>query len=306
VFVVTASAKDRNGRTDAATGAVSTEFTDDAGMTRKIKGVTLANAIMKAETKAKRRVTLSICGLGMFDESELDTVTSPLADDSSAILERNVREAAAHATGEEPKSDTPFTDSLRKVIDSESNEFGPLNITADNYKELKSHVGKAQGNMLGHKVGELHANVLEWMYKNWREKLGPSASDQDLRLKKAIEFAYRALRAGREGAGTPEQVKKFHEAARQPEDIGAKQAAINDLRQRIQDLVLTEEQACKYLTQFGLFGEGWKTFDEAKTGLLLYLCTPGGWQTFKELLEKELKPKVVEKKPKKGKRRAGT
>lgn len=29
---------------------------------------------MKAITKAKRRVTLSICGLGMLDESELETI----------------------------------------------------------------------------------------------------------------------------------------------------------------------------------------------------------------------------------------
>ena len=38
-------------------------------------GESRANAIMKATTKAKRRVTLSICGLGgMPDESELDTM----------------------------------------------------------------------------------------------------------------------------------------------------------------------------------------------------------------------------------------
>src|SRR6185312_3719783 len=29
---------------------------------------------MKAETKAKRRVTLSICGLGMLDETEVDSI----------------------------------------------------------------------------------------------------------------------------------------------------------------------------------------------------------------------------------------
>jgi hypothetical protein len=32
------------------------------------------NGLMKAETKAKRRATLSILGLGMMDESELDTI----------------------------------------------------------------------------------------------------------------------------------------------------------------------------------------------------------------------------------------
>ncbi|EOV0478051.1 hypothetical protein ACOIM4_001927, partial [Campylobacter coli] len=39
---------------------------------KNLGGDNLANAIMKAITKAKRRVTLSICGLGMLDESELD------------------------------------------------------------------------------------------------------------------------------------------------------------------------------------------------------------------------------------------
>jgi hypothetical protein len=34
----------------------------------------LANAFMKAETKAKRRVTLSICGLGFLDESEIESI----------------------------------------------------------------------------------------------------------------------------------------------------------------------------------------------------------------------------------------
>lgn len=33
-----------------------------------------ANAIMKCETKAKRRVTLSICGLGFLDENETETI----------------------------------------------------------------------------------------------------------------------------------------------------------------------------------------------------------------------------------------
>jgi hypothetical protein len=65
VFVVTAKAQDRTGRTDAATGAVSVG---------SLKGEALANALMKAETKAKRRVTLSICGLGMLDELEVETV----------------------------------------------------------------------------------------------------------------------------------------------------------------------------------------------------------------------------------------
>lgn len=65
VFVVTAKALDKTGRIDAATGAVPIG---------NARGEALANLLMKAETKAKRRATLSICGLGMLDESELDTM----------------------------------------------------------------------------------------------------------------------------------------------------------------------------------------------------------------------------------------
>src|SRR5690606_4394457 len=72
IYVVTARARDSQGRTDEAIGAVSI-----AGL----KGEALANAIMKAETKAKRRVTLSICGLGWLDETEVSTVPDAEAVD---------------------------------------------------------------------------------------------------------------------------------------------------------------------------------------------------------------------------------
>jgi hypothetical protein len=65
LYVVTARATDFEDRTDEAIGAVSI-----AGL----KGDALANAIMKTETKAKRRVTLSICGLGWLDETEAEGV----------------------------------------------------------------------------------------------------------------------------------------------------------------------------------------------------------------------------------------
>ena len=65
VHVVTARATMPDGRTDESTGAVPT---------KGLQGDALANSLMKAETKAKRRVTLSICGLGMLDESEVESI----------------------------------------------------------------------------------------------------------------------------------------------------------------------------------------------------------------------------------------
>lgn len=67
MYIVTARAKNPSGREDESIGAVCIGA---------LKGDAKANAIMKAETKSKRRVTLSICGLGMLDESELDTIPS--------------------------------------------------------------------------------------------------------------------------------------------------------------------------------------------------------------------------------------
>lgn len=65
VYVVTARATMPDGRTDESTGAVSISG---------LKGEALANAYLKAETKAKRRVTLSICGLGFLDETEVSSI----------------------------------------------------------------------------------------------------------------------------------------------------------------------------------------------------------------------------------------
>ncbi len=65
IYVVTAKARDKHGRVDQAKGAV---------VIGSLKGEAKANAIMKAETKAKRRVTLSICGMGWTDESEIESI----------------------------------------------------------------------------------------------------------------------------------------------------------------------------------------------------------------------------------------
>jgi hypothetical protein len=92
IYVVTARAKDKTGREDESTGAVPLG---------NLRGDALANALMKAETKAKRRVTLSIAGLGWLDETELETVKSavtgapdtPVATIHDAVLDDRVAPA---------------------------------------------------------------------------------------------------------------------------------------------------------------------------------------------------------------------
>ncbi len=73
IYVVTAQATMPDGRTDESVGAVPIVREAD-GKQIPLKPDDRANAFMKCETKAKRRVTLSICGLGMLDESEIDGI----------------------------------------------------------------------------------------------------------------------------------------------------------------------------------------------------------------------------------------
>jgi len=71
IYVVTAEATDKHGRTDSDIGSLNVK-----GLT----GEALSNAMMKAGTKAKRRVTLSLCGLGQVsDESEIDGIKAEAA-----------------------------------------------------------------------------------------------------------------------------------------------------------------------------------------------------------------------------------
>jgi hypothetical protein len=70
ILTVTVAVTERMGREDISTGSVSL-----AGL----KGENLSNAHMKAETKAKRRATLSICGLAVLDESEVDSIAGAQA-----------------------------------------------------------------------------------------------------------------------------------------------------------------------------------------------------------------------------------
>ena len=65
LVMVTVMGRDKTGRTDSDLGTVSIG---------NLHGEAKANAILKAITKAKRRLTLSIVGLGWLDETEVETI----------------------------------------------------------------------------------------------------------------------------------------------------------------------------------------------------------------------------------------
>ncbi len=63
--VVTCVGSDNTGRSDTDVGVVPL---------KGLSGDNRANAVLKAVTKAKRRLTLSLCGLGWLDETEIETI----------------------------------------------------------------------------------------------------------------------------------------------------------------------------------------------------------------------------------------
>lgn len=75
VYEVIAYARNAEGREDVDMGAWPIA---------NLKGEQLVNAKLKAVTKAKRRVTLSLCGLGMLDESEIDTIPDAILEEPPA------------------------------------------------------------------------------------------------------------------------------------------------------------------------------------------------------------------------------
>ena len=114
VYAVTAYASLPDGRTDSSMGAVNT---------KGLAGEALANALMKAETKAKRRVTLSICGLGMLDETEVSTIPSA----AQVVVSQETGEII-DAEPSEPTVPPLKYEEAAKVVNSKGVAYGEIDL----------------------------------------------------------------------------------------------------------------------------------------------------------------------------------
>lgn len=97
LLICTCHVQTPDGRQDQATGAVNI-----AGL----RGEALANAYMKVETKAKRRATLSIVGLGFMDESEFQE-TEAKPEDGSEPAQANGPKAGSRKMFPKQEKETP-------------------------------------------------------------------------------------------------------------------------------------------------------------------------------------------------------
>lgn len=170
VYVVTAEASDPSGRVDSSTGVVPI---------LNLKGENLANAMLKCETKAKRRVTLSICGLNMLDETEAETIEGARMDthQASKMIEsdpesfQNSKEASApiplKKVGDTQAAPGPvIITNPRKKIGMEVMKgasallsAGIMTMTLDQYV-LKEY-GKSTMNLSDAELSQLHIEIME-------------------------------------------------------------------------------------------------------------------------------------------------
>lgn len=132
VYIVTAKVRNAEGRTDMAKGAVTLG---------NLKGDALANQIMKCETKAKRRATLSICGLGMLDETEIETIPGARKPAAASSVEI----AAA-----EPEHDT------------ETGEVGPRALAVPEAGGHRNWVAFGSAYIAGIQSAATEAEMLQW------------------------------------------------------------------------------------------------------------------------------------------------
>lgn len=159
-FVVTVKGSDRTGRRDVEIGAVNK---------RDMQG-NFGNAMMKAVTKAKRRLTLSLCGLGWLDETEVETIPSAqpvIVDDTGTIVEQArieskavVRESPNNNT---PKDEKPAEAQEKPKFDEDAflNEFVPDGTLPYYEYEEACQVKDSQGRTYGSlKTEELFRRIM--------------------------------------------------------------------------------------------------------------------------------------------------
>lgn len=129
ILTVHVSAKDKDGREDEDFGVVSIA---------NLKGDNLANAGMKAVTKAKRRVTLSLAGLGWLDETEVETVVDrgpeTPAENAYSVMATAI---TGNVPGTEPAIDADVIDTTPESAAKPKNPIIEFIVLIENAKSRK-------------------------------------------------------------------------------------------------------------------------------------------------------------------------
>jgi hypothetical protein len=191
-YVVNAHAKLPSGRKDEDIGSVWIET---------LKGPERADAMMKAETKAHRRVTLSICGVAMPDESEIDSSWATVVSYDAATGE--IRDPNKKANGPEGPEGIlgPSYEELQKSSSAPRPVVSPtppeVVLIWGRMKDIKTTIeecGKVREWIAG-MMGDEEAKTI--YYETLHRDCGVMHSNQIPSLNKAKTFVYHLWSIGK-------------------------------------------------------------------------------------------------------------
>ena len=207
MFSVTVKGHDVSGRSDVEIGVVSKN--DMQG--------NQANAMMKAVTKAKRRLTLSLCGLGWLDETEIETIpdASPVVVDADGNIAGQARIESKAVESDNPTNNTPIAE--KPVFDEEKYlmEYVPRKLPRVSDEWLEKIVDSKMKKYLDKTTRELSIIEAKLWTKYYRLPGGDEKTEVKGKLAGINEIM---IRRAEELKGEPLQVVEVEEEAENVED----------------------------------------------------------------------------------------
>lgn len=168
VLTIHVRAKMPDGRSDEDLGAVA--FPDT------LKGEARVNAELKAVTKAKRRATLSICGLGWLDETEIEDIPATAKRENPHITkpEDIIEHATEYDENGEPVDNIPLGDA---GIDRMSKAMA-----RPEYANLQAEIRAMKTLPYLMEWGQKNANRVASLPTDWQEMLRDVFRDKQIEL----------------------------------------------------------------------------------------------------------------------------
>ena len=172
-----------------ARASIGQRFTDSLGSVAcdGLKGEAFANATMKAETKAKRRATLDLVGLGMLDEMEVETIPNAQRLDTQGIKQPERPALTVGESESAPARPTPPPATSSRPASQAAPQSQPEAKEGDWRKFI---VPKFIKKYAGMTLGDMELKDLAWWAENYEPKpFRGSISPQDEAFRAALDDA---------------------------------------------------------------------------------------------------------------------
>lgn len=169
-----------------------------------------AKALMKAETKAKRRVTLSIAGLGIPDETELDSIAH------GEVIPENTEAAATEKIIKEGGTVESFTPEKEK-------EKPVVNDTPKaTWRDYKFEGFATDSPFFGRTMGEVHPSCIHFLKNRYKWKATQKemrAAFEEAIQDPAIVAAFEHFETHKEWPKTAQEAARPEKATATPETV---------------------------------------------------------------------------------------